>query len=75
MKALLIDYEPTVFEALNSTGSTYILTIDKLYLFGLIKRRQKINYTVPHDKVKIYEHHWDRVIKRKLVVSINKPRG
>jgi hypothetical protein len=62
----LLSYKAEHFEALNSTGTTYVLTCLKKLFWGLIQSEIKINYTIPwnHPSTPYFER-WDDLIKSK----------
>jgi len=64
MKRYLKSYECEMYQALNSSGVTYLLDIESVSWFGLSRKRQKIRYEVPfYSDLATYTAHWDELIK------------
>jgi hypothetical protein len=63
-RAYLISYESEEFEALNSHGTTYILKLKVVWLWGLFTQFKGSKYTIPyHRPIKPFFDRWDSLIK------------
>jgi hypothetical protein len=71
MKARLLSYKPDKFQALNSTGFTYILEVERFAFFGLFSKVKTIKTDVPHhESIKSYQKHWDELIKSGKIIKL-----
>ena len=66
MANYLLSYEPEMFQALNSFGTTYILKCLKISWWGLRKRKFEIKYEIPWNaNSKAFWDKWDDLIINK----------
>jgi len=65
---ILLSYKFKLFKMWGDAliVSSYELTVQKSYLFGLIKKVTTIDYTIPpHHNSYDYKEHWDNLILTK----------
>ena len=59
-------YEDIKFFGDGEYETLYTLTVLKSYLFGLIKREEKMKYSIPmFGSIGEHESHWDELIENK----------
>jgi len=65
-KTYLISYKPEMYQALNSNGTTHILELKTLWLWGMFKTQSETRYTVPHHAdYNSFINNWNDLIKNK----------
>lgn len=65
---ILLSYKFKLFKMWGDADfvSSYELTVEKSYLFGLIKKVKTMDYTIPpHHDSNDYKKHWDELIATK----------
>lgn len=68
-KLILLSYEGEPFFALNQTGDTYTLTLEKTNFFGY-KTKVKTKVTIPnHRSSQQYFDLWDSQIENKTLIK------
>lgn len=68
MKGILLKYETTMFQSLNSDTFDFNLTLSVGLLF---KREKIIKFGVPHHaNLKAFTDNWDELIKNQSVIKI-----
>ncbi len=69
-KTILVKYVCEKFQALNASGTTFILTVEQQFFGGLITRRKDVKVEVPDNSLSRTKTNWDIAIKGKCSVRV-----
>jgi hypothetical protein len=69
IKTYLIKYKAEKFQALNSLGTTFVLVVEKHWLWGLIVTQKSIKIQVSNLSTYATTKKWDSFIENKLPIK------